>query len=155
MLLTIFDLAITQDFLPLPLGSANVILGVAWLETLGKIEIDYRTSVMVFSVGKSLVQLQGDRSLVKSQVSFKSMMKSLQKEDEGLLIELSAMVVSTSEAPNPDFTRAIAQLLEGIQEVLHFYEQVFMAQPSLPPSRAQDHAIELEVGTQPVNVRPY
>lgn len=35
--LTIANLAITHNFLPLPLGSANVILEVTWWETLEKI----------------------------------------------------------------------------------------------------------------------
>lgn len=35
VLLTISDLSIINDFLPLPLGSTNVILGLTWLETLG------------------------------------------------------------------------------------------------------------------------
>lgn len=89
--LIIFDLLIIYDFLPLPLGSADVILGVVWLETLGEIEIDYHSSMMNFCVGNCMVELRGDRSLVRSQVSLRSMMKAFTVEDQGLLIELSMM----------------------------------------------------------------
>lgn len=81
VLLTISDLTITHDFLPLPLGSIDVILRVVWLETLGKIIVDYRTSIMEFTRGEWLVQLHGDQNLVKSQIVLKSMMKSLEVED--------------------------------------------------------------------------
>lgn len=85
--LIISNLSIIHDFLPLPLG-VNVILEVAWLETLGKIEIDYQSSVMNFCVGNWMVELQGDWSLVRSQVSLRLMMKAFTVEDQGLLVEL-------------------------------------------------------------------
>lgn len=65
-----------------------MILEVAWLETLGKIEIDHQSSVMNFCVGNWMVELQGDWSLVRSQVSLRSMMKAFTVEDQGLLVEL-------------------------------------------------------------------
>lgn len=75
----------------MPLGSADVILGVTWLETLGKIQFDYRWSEIEFWLGDWLVHLCSDWSLVKSQISLKSMMKSLAEEDQGMLIELNVM----------------------------------------------------------------
>lgn len=51
---------------------------------------DYKLLEMEFSVREWLIILQGDRSSVKSQVSLKSMMKSFEKEDQRVLIELSA-----------------------------------------------------------------
>lgn len=94
VLLTIAKLAIIQEFLPLPLGSADVILGVTWLETLGKIQFDFQLLEMDLWIGDWLVHLCGDRSLVKSQISLKSMMKSFAKEDQGILIELSVVDVT-------------------------------------------------------------
>lgn len=72
LLLSISDLSIIHDLLLLPLGLADVILGVAWQERLGKIEFDYRSSVMNFCVGDWWVELWGDQSLVRSQVSLRS-----------------------------------------------------------------------------------
>lgn len=79
MILTISYLTIIQDFLPLALGSADVILGISWLETLGKIQFDFHLSVMDFRIGDWQVHIQGDRGLVKSQVSLKAMMKARDK----------------------------------------------------------------------------
>lgn len=101
VILTISDITIVHDFLPLPLGSADVILGVAWLETLGKIQFDYRLSTMEFQIGEWEIQLQGDRSLVKSHVSLKSMIKSFSADDQWMLIELSTLSIK-EEKSTPD-----------------------------------------------------
>lgn len=82
-----------QDFLHLLLGSADIILGVAWLETLRKNKFDYLLSLMDFYVGEWQVQLQGDRNLVKSQVSLKLIMKAFDKEGQGMIIKLSIVEI--------------------------------------------------------------
>ncbi len=42
-----------------------------------------------------------------------------------------------------------------IQEVLRKFGDVFEEPRGLPPARIQDHRIPLQVGAQPVNIRPY
>lgn len=91
VVLTMGDITIVQDFLPLPLGSADIILSVAWLETLGKIQFDYRLSVMDFQLGEWQVHLKGDRGLVKSHISLKSMMRTIHGGDQAVLIELNSL----------------------------------------------------------------
>lgn len=66
VILTLADLTIVEDFLPLSLGSADVILGIQWLMTLGKVQCDWRLSEMEFKLGDWLVQLKGDRGLIIS-----------------------------------------------------------------------------------------
>lgn len=79
--LTIANLSITHDFLPLPLGSADVMLGVTFLGTLGKVMFEDKLSKMEFSSRDFFGDSIRDRSLVKSQVLLKSMMKTFKKED--------------------------------------------------------------------------
>lgn len=80
VVLNLPNLTIINDLFPLSLGSTNVILGVQWLMTLGRLECDWGTSEMEFQVGEWSLLLQGDRSLVKSQISLKSMMKHVKGE---------------------------------------------------------------------------
>ena len=61
---------IVADFLPLKLGSLDVILGVQWLESLGTIYSNWRSQIMKFRMGENTITLQGDPSLDKSLVCF-------------------------------------------------------------------------------------
>lgn len=53
--------------------------------------MDYRLPMMEFCIGEWMVQLCGDRSLVKSQISLKSMMKTFENEDQGVLVEFNEL----------------------------------------------------------------
>lgn len=58
---------IQEDFLPLSLGSSDVILGVQWLEKLGTVVTNWKSQVMQFEVGENTVTLVGDPSLVRAK----------------------------------------------------------------------------------------
>ena len=142
--LTIANLSITHDFLPLPLGSVDVILGVTWLEMLGKVIFYYKFSEMEFSLGEWVVILQGDRSLVRSQVSLKSIMKTFEKEDQGVSIELSAVVQWGVGEAREHIADYLSKLQPEIQKVLQSFSVVFEPSNQLPPP-----------GARAVNVRLY
>lgn len=48
VLLSLQNLEINEDFLPLELGSSDVILGMKWLATLGKVQVDWKSLTMRF-----------------------------------------------------------------------------------------------------------
>ncbi|XP_052185288.1 uncharacterized protein LOC127796925 [Diospyros lotus] len=141
------NLQIVEDFLPLELGSSDVILGMRWLATVGKMNVDWKTLTMKFQVGGMAVTLQGDPSLSKTLVSLKAMVKAFKEKGEGMLLELGAMAAEIEEDQ-----RAVPELLKG---ALAEYGRVFTAVEGLPPSRERDHAINLLWGSSPVSVRPY
>lgn len=58
-----------------------MILGVVWLETLGKVTLDWKEISMVFNHGGQLVKLKGQQIEEKS-VNFKSLV-SLERIIEG------------------------------------------------------------------------
>lgn len=51
VLLQLQGLCIREDFLPLTLGTSDVILGVQWLETLGPVTTNWKTQHMKFQLG--------------------------------------------------------------------------------------------------------
>lgn len=48
---------------------------------------------MTFEVNRETVVLQGDSSLMKSQISLKTMIKAIREGGQGVLVELGCMEV--------------------------------------------------------------
>lgn len=146
-------LDVIEDFLPLSLGNADVILGVQWLEKLGTTTINWKLQTIKFHVGKEAVVIKGDPSLSRTGVSLKAMMRLLRKGEAGYLVELNRLESSANSMGEGDIIRE--GIPEFLQPVLSQYQQVFHMPPGLPPVRSQEHKIVLQDGADPVSVRPY
>lgn len=90
-------IVVCEDFLPLELGTSDVILGIQWLETLGPVTTNWKTRVMDFKLGESIVTLKGDPSLIKSRISLKAMLRSLRKEGKGYWVEFKHLTANKAE----------------------------------------------------------
>lgn len=78
--LTLQGTQMVEDFLILELGNIDIILGLQWLEKLGEIVVNWKTQIMRFQWESKKVELKGDLSLEKSQLSLKAMGRTLLKE---------------------------------------------------------------------------
>lgn len=67
------NVTIEDDFLPLKLGSSDVILRMQWLRELGEMQVNWQTLTMTFTVAGVTVTLKGDPNLSGTSVSMKSM----------------------------------------------------------------------------------
>lgn len=54
-----------KDFLPLELGSTDVVLGMQWLGSLGCMEINWKLLTMKLRMGETWMTMRGDRGLSK------------------------------------------------------------------------------------------
>ena len=147
VVLTMQGPTIVQDFLPLDLGSTNVVLGMQWLGSLGTMEVNWNQLTMKFRMGNSNMVLQGDLSLNKSRVSLKAMMKEIRQEGQGILVEFSNIAAVASSDPWP--------IPKEVQGLLDQFQPVFNMPAGLPPTRETDQAIQLSDEGTPINVRPY
>ena len=144
-------MVITEDFLPLPLGNSDVILGIQWLEKLGTIMTNWKTQTLKFQLGSEHITLKGDPSLGRTKISLKAMIRTLQKEGGGYLVEFNQMSSDPHENDELDMGQA-PSILHG---VLQEFKHVFNMPLGLPPKRTYDHAIVLKEGTDPISLRPY
>ncbi|KAF7810715.1 Retrovirus-related Pol polyprotein from transposon 17.6 [Senna tora] len=137
---------IKQNFYLFNLGEVDVILGIEWLESLGEVSVNWRRLTMKYKEGEKEVSLKGDASLARTEVAFKTVMKSVRKGGQGYLIELGKVEAQTEEEGEID---------EKIQWILNGFSEVCNPLQGLPPSRNRDHAILIKEGSQPPNIRPY
>lgn len=131
---------IQEDFLPLSLGSSDVILGIQWLEQLGDVITNWKSQVMRFQMGKNTVTLVGDPTLVRSQISLKAMIRTLRKEKQGYWVEINRMekvIADRVEKPNVEVPSFLADVTEE-------YKSVFVVPVGLPPPRGREHKIFIE-----------
>lgn len=56
------------DFYLFELGGVGLILGVAWLATLGEVKVNWSTLTMTFLDHGKAVEVRGDPSLVKTLI---------------------------------------------------------------------------------------
>ena len=144
-------MVIIEDFLPLPLGNSDVILGVQWLEKLGTIMTNWKTQILKFQLGSKHITLKGDPSLGRTKISLKAMIRTLQKEGGGYLVEFNQM----SSDPRKNDGLEMGQVPSILHGVLQEFKHVFNMPLGLPPKRTYDHAIVLKDGTDPISLRPY
>ncbi|PWA91318.1 Ty3/gypsy retrotransposon protein [Artemisia annua] len=148
VVLTLHDLQVIDDFYPLELGSTDMILGIKWLQTLGDMTVNWKELRMSFVKDGKNVTIKGDSGLSRTLVSLKSMVRSLQKEKKGFLVEMKQL----DETPTMATT---TETLFDIGGLLSDYDDVFNLPSGLPPRRDHEHSIVLKDGTTPISVRPY
>lgn len=78
-------------------------------------------------------------------ISCKVMSKLIRKEKVAMLVQVHPMHSHTAKIKHN----------EKLQQLLHQYTDLFETPTQLPPSREQDHMIELLPNTAPLSVRPY
>ncbi|GJY21422.1 putative mitochondrial protein [Tanacetum coccineum] len=146
ILISLPELQVVDDFLPLELGSTDAILGMKWLQTLGEMTVNWKKLTMVFNDGNKQVAINGDPGLCRNLVSVKSIARSIKHEKYGFLVEMKQMEEEDSIAHHPG---------EIITELLTDFDEVFHMPNGLPPQRDHEHSIVLKEGTEPISVRPY
>lgn len=136
----------TTNFYILPVSGCEVVLGTAWLKTLGDITWNFDKMRMRFQVQELEYCLQGELKPATSVVGCKVMTRLLRKEREDMLIQI---------IPNVPTSNSIAEGGTQIRELLYEYADIFQNPTHLPPTRQHDHMIELLPHTAPISVRPY
>lgn len=138
-------LEVSVDALVLDLGGLDVVLGVSWLCTLGKVMMDWKNLTMQFwHQGKTIV-LQGQGENQERQCFLNSFLEDRQgRVGEEWWLSSQRQKVGGKEMMD-----------EGLKEVLSKFTEVFQDSIRLPPRRSQSHQIKLFPDHGPVNVRPY
>jgi len=136
----------------LPVSGADLVLGAAWLATLGAHISDYSKLVLKFCLGNQFVTLQGEQTKLPTQAQFNHMCRMHQTN---AIDELFTLQVASSLSPVDQGIDIPTNLDPEVAILLYTYNEVFAIPRGLPPPRSQNHAIPLLLGSRPVKVRPY
>lgn len=83
-----------QNLLPIKLGNVDIILGIERLSGLGEIRINWKLLKLKFKKEGRWVNMQGDPTLTRLEISLKTFIKTVQDEGLGYWVELNNLIDS-------------------------------------------------------------
>ncbi|XP_042973080.1 uncharacterized protein LOC122304883 [Carya illinoinensis] len=141
---------ITTFFYLLKLGGCDLVLGVAWLQTLGPILWDFAKLTMEFGGrdGKQVLKgLKPGESTVEG--SSKSLLHSINR-GQGFWLQWQE-----AQTMEKNLSSEFQRTHLDIKALLTQFKKIFDTPQDLPPTRSKDHRIILKAGTQAISTRPY
>ncbi|MCH82079.1 enzymatic polyprotein, partial [Trifolium medium] len=129
----------------LELGGLDMVMGVAWLSTLGKVVMDWKSLSMQFVYDNQLVKLQGQSNRQGSYLNSFLEDKQGVKESEWWWAYHHHHHLEVVHDKIPD----------ELNILLQQFHEIFKEQIQLPPERSQVHHIKLFPDHGSINVRPY
>ncbi|GKC50052.1 ty3-gypsy retrotransposon protein, partial [Tanacetum coccineum] len=142
------------DLYVLPMQGLDVVLGIQWLQKLGKVMHDYAQQVMEFTLLGAKYMLKGDESLCINKISLHRMQALFEMDEVYGVYECHGFALGDKD----DRGVATSPTLSGqpeLDQLLARYDSLFQIPTCLPPSRVVDHRIHLFPNTKLVKVRPY
>ncbi|XP_017406476.1 uncharacterized protein LOC108319747 [Vigna angularis] len=136
----------------LPVFGADLILGAAWLATIGPHIADYRSLSLKFYSDKQLITLQGEPPTLPKPAELHQMTR-LCKTDA--IAELFTLQLTQPLTLEDDGLVILENIDPDIALLLHTYNMIFAKPKGLPPNRSQNHCIPLLPDVNAVRVRPY
>ena len=130
----------------LPIEGADVILGISWLSTLGRIILDYKHLTMQFESDGHMVELRGEQSALKGTIKLHSLRRLTNANG---LLGCFALTLTENELLASVF------LPYDLQVLLARFADVFRIPTGFSSAQPFDHAIHLQLGSALVLVRPY
>ncbi|GKB08227.1 hypothetical protein Tco_0836511, partial [Tanacetum coccineum] len=141
------------DLYVLPMQGPDVVLGIQWLQNLGKVTHDNAHQTMEFTLLDTTYSLKGDDSLRMKKISLHQMQAMLEHNDVYGVYEVHHLSIKTEvEKMRPE---TAGPRLAELEQLLLRFDSLFQVPTTLPPHRLIDHHIHLLPDTKPVNVRPY
>lgn len=135
--LTVQSVDLTNDFIVLEPGSVDIILGVQWLRTIGKCEVDWEEQILSYWAKGTKCTLQGDKSIKCKEIT----------------ADMVSVVLGLHSVESCEVLPEV--IPQNIRSVLDLFHEVFVEPTQLPPKRGFEHSIQLVPGTKPICMRPY
>ncbi|VFQ73826.1 unnamed protein product [Cuscuta campestris] len=129
------------DLYILEIHGTDVVLGVQWLQTLGRICHDYAKMTMEFTMGKKMITLRGDVPQPRA-ISYGHLCTLLASPGDWAIFELLPARVE-QQPVGGEAVSLPEDTPPTLRPILLEFASVFGAPAALPPSRSWDHRIHL------------
>jgi hypothetical protein len=144
--LTMGEYVMNSPMIAIPMGGADVVLGIQWLQSLGTMAFNFQELFMKFSLEGKEIELRGITWKLGKVIISSDMTKLLKNWHQGIIAQLCSLDVQTSKPSTP----------QDLQRIIDKHSKVFENIPKgLPPTRNHDHEIHLIPRSVPPNIRPY
>jgi hypothetical protein len=144
--ITMGEYVMNSPMIVIPMGGADVILEIQWLQSLGTMDFNFQELFMKFSLEGKEIELKGITRKLSKVISSNGMKKLLKKEHQGVIAQLCSLDVQTSDPSIPI----------DLQGIIDKHSKVFEDIPKgFQPTQNHDHDIHIILGSVPPNIRPY
>jgi hypothetical protein len=94
--LTMGEYVMNSPMISIPMGSADVVLGIQWLQSLGTVDFNFQELFMKFSLEGKEIELRGITGKPGKVISSNGMTKILKKGHQGVIAQLCSLNVQTA-----------------------------------------------------------
>ena len=146
------------DVMLIPLQGCDMVLGVQWLEKLGRISWEFKKLEMGFLWEGKKVLLHGIRNGSVRAVKAQKLNKLQEDQVQFAMLSIKEENIRLEEVQECGINKLEIEDIEPqeIKKILCEYKDIFEEPIELPPFRKHhDHKIQLKEGSNPVNQRPY
>jgi hypothetical protein len=144
--ITMGEYVMNSPMIAIPMGGVVVILGVQWLQSLGRVDFKFQGIFMKFSLKGKEIELKGITGKPSTVVISNGMTKLLKKRNQCVIVKLCSLDVRTSK---PSISLDIQGIIDNNSKVFEDIPR------GLTPTHDHDHPIHLILGSVPPNIRPY
>nr|KYP52382.1 Transposon Ty3-I Gag-Pol polyprotein [Cajanus cajan] len=116
----------------LPVSGADLVLGAAWLATLGPHISDYSNLTLKFYLGNQFITLRGEQPKLPGPAEFHQLKRMMHTN---AIAELFTLHYEIPPGPQDQWLELPCDMEPELVVLLHTYQQVFSIPIGLPPSR--------------------
>lgn len=142
------------DFHILDIHWSDIILGMAWLESLGKVSADFVGKTLEFKTADTSHIIRGYQPQPR-QVLLQTLFTLSAHSSVHELYELLPLAEGSNAPSSTEDVGFSDDIPPSIRSVIEKFCSIFALPTGMPPQRAFDHHIHLLPHTKPINVRPY
>jgi len=119
------EYVMNSPMIAIPMGGADVVLGIQWLQSLGIVAFNFQELFMEFSLEGKKIELRGITGKPDKVIISNGMKKLLKKGHQGVIAKLFSLDVQTSKPSIP----------QDLQRMIDKHSKVFENIPKgLPPT---------------------